>query len=465
MKRGLSWCLLIMTCCVAPLAAQDNSWKAGLGDVVITPEHAVWLAGFAGRKKPAEGTLLDLHAKSLALEDAAGQRCVIVTLDLIGIPRTLREEVCQTIARKCDLPPQAVLFNASHTHSGPVVKDKIEMSVIYALEPEQGRRVEAYYVTLREKLVLSIEKAVADLQPAKLGYSHARCGFSMNRRLPTDKGPQNSPYPDGPVDQSVPVLRVDTPEGKLRAVLFGYACHNTSLVSDNYKYAGDYAGFAQEAIEAANPGAQAMFLMGCGGDQNPYPRGPEEVWSRQHGKSLANSVQAALLPTAKPIKSSLRAVLKDVELEFEPLTKQDITVLEQSQDQYERRKAGFLKAEIGDRDVLRKTYAYPVQVIDLGTEVTLVALAGEVVVDYSLRLKKEFGDRTVWVAGYSNDVFAYIPSVRVLKEGGYEGGGAMRYSNLPGPFAPSVEERIIKQVHDLVLPRQDGSSLSRTVGN
>ena len=71
------------------------------------------------------------------------------------------------------------------------------------------------------------------------------------------------------------------------------------------------------------------------------------------------------------------------------------------------------------------------------------------VIDYALRLKRELGDGPVWVAGYSNDVMAYIPSERVLKEGGYEGVGAMRYSNLPSSWRPGVEERIITTVREL----------------
>ena len=99
---------------------------------------------------------------------------------------------------------------------------------------------------------------------------------------------------------------------------------------------------------------------------------------------------------------------------------------------------------------LPASYPYPIQVVHLGKELTLVALGGEVVVDYSLRLKRELAGPAVWIAAYSNDVMGYIPSVRVLNEGGYEAGGAMRYSSThPGPWAPTVEERIVSKVHEL----------------
>jgi len=109
-----------------------------------------------------------------------------------------------------------------------------------------------------------------------------------------------------------------------------------------------------------------------------------------------------------------------------------------------------LLEELEKNGKIRTNYPYLVQAIRFDNDLTMVALAGEVVVDYSLRLKSELPGRTVWVAGYSNDVFGYIPSVRVLKEGGYEAGDAMKYTDLPGPFAPSVEERIVAKVHELV---------------
>jgi hypothetical protein len=108
----------------------------------------------------------------------------------------------------------------------------------------------------------------------------------------------------------------------------------------------------------------------------------------------------------------------------------------------------LLLANIADGKPLSQTYPYPVQVWRLGPELAFVTLGGEVVVDYAVRLKQELGREKTWVAGYSNDVMAYIPSRRVLGEGGYEGGGAMVYYSLPCPWAPEVEEMIVRSVHE-----------------
>jgi hypothetical protein len=294
----------------------------------------------------------------------------------------------------------------------------------------------------------------------------------MNRRLITETGVRNNPNPDGPIDHDVPVLRIDSPDGKLRAVLFGYACHCTTL--SFYQYCGDYAGFAQEYIEQAHPGTTAMFMAGCGGDQNPYPRRTLD-YCMQHGRALANGVETALEYRGPPIHGYIGAAVDTVMLDFaEPPSREQLEHKARSKDKYERRHAEVLLEELEKNGKIRTTYPYLVQVVRFGNDLTMVALAGEVVVDYSLRLKSELPGRTVWVAGYSNDVFGYIPSARVLREGGYEAGGAMRYTDLPGPFAPSVEERIVAKVHELaqslqpeskmelILPSEDGSGFIRT---
>jgi hypothetical protein len=451
------------------MASQSSAaWKAGVASTVITPAESMWMAGYAARTKPSEGKVHDLYAKILALEDEQGTRLVIVTVDLLGIPRPTRDWLEAQVRQRYKLGPEALLLSASHTHSGPVVREaqySIYGNTVYGLSPEQIQQSDKYVEDLQQKVLEMIGQAMENLAPAELGYTHARAGFAMNRRLPTETGYRNSPNPDGPVDHDVPVLRIDGSDGKLRAVLFGYACHNTTL--SGYEFCGDYAGFAQQYIQEAHPEATAMFIAGCGADQNPYPRGgPQTVeYCKQHGRALANGVEVALTVKAQSIGGPIRAAIDTTPLEFaQTPSREQLEEQTKSKDKYESRHAQALLKELEEKSEIRKTYPYLVQIVRLGDDLTMVALAGEVVVDYSLRLKRELArpasgglaGPVVWVAAYTNDVFGYIPSVRVLMEGGYEAGDAMRYTDLPGPFAPSIEERIIAKVHELARHTSGG---------
>lgn len=428
-----------------PAGEGNDVWKAGAAAVAITPAQATWMAGYGGRDKPSEGKFQDLFAKALVVEDFQGGRLVIVTLDLITVPRPLRDYVARHLQERHRISPTSLLMNCSHTHSGPVVR--ITKSVIYPLTPEQMKAVEQNLHALEQKLVDLVDAAIKDLAPARLGYCHARAGFAMNRRLPAETGFRNSPNPEGPVDHDVPVLRVERPDGKLRAVLFGYACHNTTL--GLYQFCGDYAGYAQEYLEADHPGTVALFMIGCGADQNPYPRGKLEH-AQQHGRALANAVEAALMPKARPVRGPLRVAFEDLPVGFVDVpSPEELRKQTQSKERYEKRRAELMLEELQENGKLRDSYPFPVQVIQFDHDLMMVALGGEVVVDYSLRLKRELTAMPLWVAGYSNDVFAYIPSARVAKEGGYEGGAATVLTTLPGPFQPETEERIVGKVHEL----------------
>ena len=433
---------------------QQPEWKAGVASTIITPKQSMWMAGYAARTKPSEGKVHDLHAKVLALEDAQGTRLIIVTVDLLGVARTLRDSMEKEVYQRYKLPPAGLLLSASHTHCGPVTREtkySIYGNTFYGLSPEQIQQSRQYVDSLQQKLLQLIGRAIENLAPARLGYTHARAGFAMNRRSKMEKGYRISPNPDGPVDHDVPVLRVDSPKGELRAVLFGYACHNTTL--SFYKFCGDYSGFAVQYLEQAHPGVAALFICGSGGDQNPYPRGgPQSLeYCMQHGRTLANAVEAALTPRARSIQGPIQSVLETVTLEFaKPPSREQLQEQAKSDNKYERRHAKVLLDELEQAGKIRTTYPYLVQAVQFGDDLTMVALAGEVVVDYSLRLKAELPGPPLWVAAYCNDVFGYVPSLRVLQEGGYEGGDAMRYTALPGPFAPSVEKRVVDKVHELV---------------
>jgi hypothetical protein len=294
-----------------------------------------------------------------------------------------------------------------------------------------------------------IVKALAGLKPATLSVGKGTARFAVNRRKPTPKGVINDANPGGPVDHDVPILRVER-DGKLLAVAFGYACHNTTM--QYYRWSGDYAGFAQIELEKKHPGTTALFWAGCGGDANPLPRSKIEL-CRKYGKGLADAVDAVLEGKLEPITGTLAARYATLSLPFAsvpdgPQIAADLL----SKNHAIRKRAEKFKKTIDAGGKIDDQYRhYPVQVIRLGDQVIWVALGGEVVVDYSRRLKKELaGKRAVWVTGYANDVMAYIPSARVLKEGGYEADSSQIYYGMPGKWSPVIEERIVAKVHELV---------------
>ncbi len=252
----------------------------------------------------------------------------------------------------------------------------------------------------------------------------------------------------GPFDHDVPVLKVTDAGGTLTAVLFGYACHATVL--DGYEWSSDYPGFAQAELEALHPGATALFFAGCGADQNPLPRRKVEL-ARQYGRELAAAVDEVLATKLEPISGNVETAWHEVPLDLAHVpTKEEIEHDAASSDRYVAARARIYSSMLAEGRSLPASYDYPIEVWRLGPRLTLVMLGGEVVVDYVLRLKQELGADNTWVAGYANDVMAYIPSRRVLAEGGYEGGGAMVYYGLPSPWAPTVEEKIITGVHEAV---------------
>src|SRR5579871_1760386 len=112
---------------VGPLgsAEKENGWKAGVAVQKITPQEPMWMAGYGMRNKPAEGKLTELYVKALALEDPKGERLVLLTSDLVGIPRSLSEPVAEEVRKRKALPRQRLMFTVSHTHCGPVLNDAL----------------------------------------------------------------------------------------------------------------------------------------------------------------------------------------------------------------------------------------------------------------------------------------------------------------------------------------------------
>jgi putative heme-binding domain-containing protein len=430
----------------APAPESAAGWKAGMAKVKITPEGPVWMSGYP-RDHPAEGTLQDLWAKALALEDAEGRRALLITMDLVGIDRTTALKVCEQIGARYGLKRDQIALNVSHTHCGPVIGRNLEG--MFALDDMQWRRVDEYTNQLIAKLVALAGEALDHLGPSTLAWGQGYCTIAVNRRANARGDVERlraSGQLRGPSDYDVPVLAVRDPAGALRAVVFGYACHATVL-DVYYQWCGDYPGYAQAALEEAHPGAVALFWAGCGGDQAPRPRATA-ARAEAYGRRLATAVDEVLAGVLRPLAGPLRTHYDEIALRLaEPPGRDELRKDARSSNVYIARRAERLLADLDAGKSIRRTYPYPVQLWQLG-ELRWLFLGGEVVVDYALRLKRALGPAT-WVAGYTNDVMAYIPSRRVLREGGYEGANAMVYYNLPTVWSEDIEDQIITDIHKL----------------
>ena len=284
----LSFVTVLAICCaVNPCAGRAAGWKAGAGKSKITPEVPMWMAGYASRTRPAEGTLTDLWAKALVLEDANGKRGLLVTLDLVGIDRVMSRRITQRLQEQFDLPRAAIMICTSHTHTGPVVERNLGPLHYLIVDPQQRKRIEDYARRLPEWIAQAVAEAFERLQPATLAWGSGNATFAVNRRNNREASvPELRTTGElaGPVDHDVPVLAIRNQQGELTAIVFGYACHATVL--SFYQWSGDYPGFAQVELEASHPGAIALFFAGCGADQNPLPRRTVEL-AKHYGRRLA----------------------------------------------------------------------------------------------------------------------------------------------------------------------------------
>jgi putative membrane-bound dehydrogenase-like protein len=438
-----SFLAVLALCLVPPLAANAGTadcYDVGVARIDITPSYPVRLSGFGFRRTESDGVTQRIWAKALAIDD--GTLAVVVTVDNLGIPAAMTEAVAARLAKKAKLPGERFAITASHTHTAPMLRDVAPTLFGMPIPKEHQEHIDHYTAELTDKLEQVALAALADRKPARLSWGIGRVGFAINRRT---KG--------GPVDHDLPILVVRDQKNKVRAIYVNYACHCVTL--SNNKISGDWAGYAQELIQDDFPGAIALVSVGCGADSNPSSgvTGDKTAIASRQGAELARAVKRLVEGYLTPVTGPIAASVSRFEL---PLA--DPPSREQWEAKAARKDAIGYHARVNltrlDRkEPLRSKIDYSVQSWRFGDDLAMVFLPGEVVVDYSLRLKRELDGLRLWINAYANDAPCYIPSERVLKEGGYEGGGAMVYYDLPGPFRPGLEEKIIGGVRAQLEPR------------
>jgi hypothetical protein len=443
--------------CATVFAAEPAAFRAavpvGVAVVDVTPEYPIRLMGYGSRKTESSGVASRLKARALAIgadEAADGGPTLLVAVDNCAVGANVTEEVATRLKNKVGLKRERFAVCSTHTHCGPALNSELDFIFGTPIPDDQKTRIARYTRELTDSIEKVALAALAARSPASLSWGQGQVTFAANRRVLKDGRWINfGVNPNGPVDHSLPVLRATDASGKVRAVLFGYACHCTTLGGEFNQICAEWTGYACDEVERQFPGSTALAIIGCGADANPEPRRNLDD-AKQHGLSAAHEVERLVKSALTPLPAKIDARLQKLELPLEPPPDRAALERRAKLPGSEGFLAKSLIARLDRGESLETHVPYSVETWCFGDDLAMVFLPGEVVVDYALRLKWEIDQHRLWVVAYTNDVPCYIPSRRVLSEGGYEADLSMVFYGHPTRFAPATEDLIIHAVHALL---------------
>ncbi len=435
--------LLVLLALISALrtSAKETSYAIGAASIDITPDYPVRLSGYGARTKESEGIDERIFAQALAIGTDRDGPALVVAVDNVAVPAYMREDLAARLACKSSVVAERLTLCSTHTHTAPMLTGVCPCLFGTNIPPAHQERIDRYTRELTDKLEQVALAALKDRKPATLWHGQTKAGFAWNRR------PKS-----GPVDHDLPVIVARDKHGNVRAIWASYACHCTTMADVPNHICGDWAGFAREDLQREFPGAVTVITIGCGADADPKPRTGLE-FAKQNGNAISTAIKALLQQPLAPISGRLDIRTKQITLPFDkPLTREEWTNRAASANHWVAYHAKQNLARLDRGEKLPTELPYMVQTWSFGDSFAMVFLPGEVVVDYSLRLKAEYDRVRLWVNAYANDVPCYIPSKRVWQEGSYEGGDAMIYFDRPTRFNDQTEELIMAAVHDLMPP-------------
>jgi hypothetical protein len=424
----------------------------GIAKADITPDWPVRLAGFAARAKlEATEVLNTLTAKALAFGNDEQGPVIIISVEIIGIQWRVTNDILKTLSEKTGINPEQIAILVTHTHGSPEVGNLINglqcrgnYPAEYFFSEALLARDELLHIArfnelLTKKLVEVALCALKDRKPAIVAWGQGNASFSKNRRTE-----------GGPVDVSMPILKITALDGTLRAIFLNYACHGISLGPDINKIHGDWMGEAQRLIEEKHPGCIAMVAIGCAGDAHPVKRDKME-YPKVYGEEIFDNVEVLLSSNLIPIAAPPQVKMKWAKIPFSKVPSVAELIENMSKNDIKGYYSRLALERILRGENIPKELNYPIQVWNFDDKLTMINMGGEVVVDYAVIIKQKYANRNIWINAYANDVSCYIPSRRILKEGGYEADISMYWYNQPSPLSEVVEDIIMNAVQGMMF--------------
>ncbi len=455
MKTPRTICAVIVVClCSLASLRAETSLEFGFGKSDITPSVALRLSGYGNRTDVFEGVDEKLFVRVMVVRTDDGRVSALIAVDTIGLPGTLTKSIAARANKRYGIPRDRIVVCGTHSHTAPHISAGLTNIFAVPLTAEQERDSQEYTQRVADTIVETVGQAVKRLRPGQLFAAQGEAGFARNRRTVRDGSWTGfGVQAGGPTDHSLPVLKIADEDGTVRGLVFNYACHCTTFGPSYNRVNGDWAGHASRMLEQRYPAATALCTIGCGADQNPQRDNDAtkaKALAVAQGKEVADEVSRIIAEPMSEVTAALRTSFGYAGLPVDRPTVPELkTQLDDRRPQFRRHAQNML--DLRERmGRLPETYPAPVQVWSFGDQLCMVFLGGEVVVDYALRLKQEIRSKLVWLSSYSNDLFGYVASERVRREGGYEVSGSMIYYNQPGPWAEGTEEVVVRRVHELV---------------
>jgi hypothetical protein len=449
----IAWRMIVCSLCfaawlAAPCAcdarsevspAQGPMVMVGVAEVDITPDYPVRLGGYGIRTAESVGVAQRIRAKALAIGGDDRTAVLLVAVENRGVMGDIVDDALKRLKGQIGIDRERFCVASTHTHSAPYLSSFSPIFFAKPLSKEEQAHVDRYTRELTVNLVRVCLDAWSKRSPGHLAWSQGRASFAANRRT---KG--------GPVDHSLPALRLTSPDGALRAILVTYACHCTTLNPQDNLISGDWAGFASRDLEARHPGALALVTIGCGADANPFPRSTTEL-ARAHGGAIAVEVERLLERGAwQALPGPPTARFRMISLPLDPPPSREEFAGMAKTAGGVGRNAVLQLGKLDRGEPLQRAVDYRIQTWYFEDKLAMVFLAGEVVVDYATRLRKELDGSRLWITAYANDRPCYIPSERILHEGGYEGGGDLPIAGVPSRLQTGLEDRIARCIGEMI---------------
>lgn len=375
--------------------------RAGAALADVTPDGPVRLAGHAFRSTDSEGVASPLGVRVLVLDDGRN-RVLLASADALWWPPEHITRLRARTAAALDLPADAVLLTATHTHSAP------QPSAAFA--PSLGRPDPDFPHRLESGLIAAGRIAVDRLARCRLIAAQARERIGVHRRLVVDERTVMAPNRSVPVDDRVRVVQLVADQGTVATVVH-LACHPTTT-GDNLVSA-DHPGALARWLDR-DQGGTTLVLQGCAGDVRPdltdgdgHFRLGTEADAVALGERVARaSVEALRTGGEELVPTALRAVSSRIPLTLESGTEVPLTMS-------------------------RARLAADWEIIGLGCEPVG---------------RYQQAAPQAWVTGYTNGMIGYLPTADQLRDGGYEPCGSLPHFRLDSAFRPDTEARVVAAI-------------------